>query len=52
MKIPPHLLLGFGVGIVFVGAARTLEMIGAQNAVWACLAAAIVATVLMGVLSR
>lgn len=52
MRIRPPLLLGIGVGIVFVGAGRTLEAIGAQNAVWACLVAAIVATVLMGVLSR
>lgn len=52
MRIRPPLLLGIGVGIVFVGAGRTLEAVGAQNAAWACLVAAIVATVLMGVLSR
>ena len=52
MRIRPPLLLGIGVGIVFVGAGRTLEAMGAQNAVWTCLVAAIIATVLMGVLSR
>lgn len=52
MKIPAPLLLGLGVGIVFVAAGRTLEAMGAQNAAWACLVAAIIATVLMGVLSR
>ena len=52
MRIPPPLLLGIGVGIVFVGAARTLEAMGAQDTIKACLIAAIVATFLMGALSR
>ena len=52
MRIRPSLLAGLGIGIVFVGAARTMEAMGAQNAVGACLAAAIVATCLMKVLSR
>lgn len=52
MRIPPPLLLGIGVGIVFVAADRTVETMGVQNAVWACLVAVIIATVLMRVLSR
>jgi hypothetical protein len=52
MKIRPSLFLGLGIGVVFVGAARTLEAMGANNAVWACFLAAIVATLLMKAISR
>jgi hypothetical protein len=52
MRIPPLLLFGIGVGIVFVAAGRTVEAMGVQNAVWACLVAVIIATVLVGGVSR
>ena len=52
MKIPRPLLLGLGIGIVFVTASRTLEAMGAQNAIRACFVAGIIATFLIGALSR
>lgn len=52
MRIRPALLLGLGVGIVFVGTAKTLEAMGAENATWISFLAAIVATFLMSVISR
>lgn len=52
MRIRPSLLLGFGAGIVLGGAVRILDAMGAENTIWTCLFAAIVATFLTGAISR
>ena len=52
MRTGRTILLMSGIVTVFVGTAKTLEGMGAQNAISACLVSAIVATLLMGALSR